>query len=344
MNSDAYTHGLQLARIQLGDTATRTLARALGLRDAATTAPARYSRADLSAALALCLLHDLLQRVPSAERYLQRVLANDGHISLDHGALRTVAWPSGQLPPGEAAITRFLTALGYECAELYPLPQLRMTGRAYRHRDLPDTLPQYFVSELHPEQFSGDFQLACTRVLASSRDPWSPADLSCLEALRRDQTVLAANALPLLVSMQRSFSRLHEEPSLDDYNILLAESAEMAWIATEGTVFNHATDRVADVQQLADTLRGEGYAVKDRVEVSRSGRVRQTALRADLVRRRFTHKGRYVTLEVPGSFFEFISRDLLPPAEVSTHRIDLSFDSGNATGIFSMTRDAKLAA
>ena len=37
---------------------------------------------------------------------------------------------------------------------------------------------------------------------------------------------------------------------------------------------------------------------------------------------------------VPGSFFEFISRDIDP----ATGQLDLAFDTGNATGIFAMTR------
>ena len=74
--------------------------------------------------------------------------------------------------------------------------------------------------------------------------------------------------------------------------------------------------------------------MKDRVEVSRSGRVRQTAYRADPVLRPFIDaKGEEVVREVPGSFFEFIQRDALPDSD----RLDLSFDTGNAEGIFKMT-------
>ena len=110
-------------------------------------------------------------------------------------------------------------------------------------------------------------------------------------------------------------------------------SAEAAWIATEGNAFNHATDRVPDVAALAERLRAEGRPVKDKVEVSASGRVRQTALRADTVDRAFADG---VRRAVPGSFYEFISR----AADPETGRLDLGFDSGNATGIFAMTRAA----
>ena len=132
---------------------------------------------------------------------------------------------------------------------------------------------------------------------------------------------------------------LNPEPSLADYETLLAASDEAAWIATEGNAFNHATDRVPDVVALAERLHAEGYAIKDKVEISASGRVRQTALIAAKVTRGFVAPGggradgTRVLREVPGSFHEFISRDVDP----ATGRLDLRFDAGNATGIFAVT-------
>jgi hypothetical protein len=145
----------------------------------------------------------------------------------------------------------------------------------------------------------------------------------------------AARLVPMLASC---FGRHHPDPRLDDYHTLLRHSAEMAWIATEGNAFNHATDRVLDVEALAEELRHDGtlghhWSLKDTVERSRSGRVRQTALRADPVPRRFRDaNGASITREVAGSFFEFITRNLGPGG-----KLDLTFDAGNAQGIFRMT-------
>ena len=44
-------------------------------------------------------------------------------------------------------------------------------------------------------------------------------------------------------------------------------------------------------------------------------------------------KGECVQIEVPGSFFEFIQREIDP----ETGELDLQFDASNATGIFKMT-------
>jgi hypothetical protein len=300
------------------------------------------SRAELAQALNMALFHNLVQRVPAGQDYIASDVVGQGRkVVFDHGALRTVRWASGALPPGEAAFTRVLRPLGFELQGTYPLPRLKMTGRAYSHRDFPEEIAQFFVSELHPEQFSAPFQSAVTRVLASSRDPLGPQDVADLEQLTRDGALPLAQALRLLPQLLQCFDRQHGVFAKDDYELLLAESAEMAWISTEGNAFNHATDRVDDVDAVAERQRALGRPIKDKVEVSASGRVRQTAFRAAGVQRDFiTAQGR-VWREVPGSFYEFITRDELQTDSAANDpvqpRLDLAFDAGNATGIFGMT-------
>ena len=290
----------------------------------------------IAQAVCVALLDDLVDRVPSAAEYLADPDRHGRRLHLDHGAVRTVAWPhAGALPPGEEQVSRVLRPLGYEHRETYPLPSLRMTGRSYAHVDLPAHVCQWFVSELHPDEFSPAFQSAVGLVLASSRDPIDAATRRRLDALGDDECLPVRDAVELVPALVACFRRHHDEPVDSDYDVLLAESAEMAWIATEGTAFNHATDRVPDVVATAEHERAAGRPIKDTVEVSRSRRVRQTAHRAPLVTRRFrTREGARVEREVPGSFFEFISRDLLPDGSA----IDLGFDAANATGIFAMTR------
>jgi hypothetical protein len=290
------------------------------------------SRAEMAQALNMALFYDLHERVPEGHDYVQEVMADGQKITFDHGALRTVAWPSGALPPGEAAISRVLRPLGFGVADVYPLPRLKMTGRAWAHADFPETIAQFFVSELHPEQFSDKFQAAVTRVLADSVDPLGPQDISRLERLGRDGTLPWTCALGLMPKIVACFGRQHGGFALSDYETLLAESNEMAWIATEGNAFNHATDRVTDLQALSDAQRKLGRSIKESIEVSKSGRVMQTAFKAAQVPREFLHEGEWVTRQVPGSFYEFIQR-----AQLSCGRLDLAFDAGNATAIFKMT-------
>jgi len=295
---------------------------------------ATVTRAEIAQALNMALFRDLLSRVPAGAAYVADQVRAGQRIVFDHGALRTVAWPCGALPPGEAAITRVLRPLGFAFAETYPLPKLRMTGRAWRHEDHPEDIAQFFVSELHPGQFSTEFQAAVMRVVGSSRDPLSPTDLAMLEQLARDRTLSWQAALVLLPRLLQCFERQHPLFALADYQILLAESPEMAWIATEGNAFNHATDRVADIEALAATQRALGRPIKPSIEVSASGRVRQTAFSAAEVQRQFLVERQLQTLAVPGSFYEFIQRERVASV------LDLKFDAANATGIFKMTAQA----
>ncbi|MCU6432544.1 DUF1338 domain-containing protein [Undibacterium sp. Jales W-56] len=301
----------------------------------------RISRAELAQALNMLLFDGILQRVPSGKAYTDEVIARGGKVTLDHGALRTVRWFGiGDLPPGEAALIRILKPLGYRLQGKYPLDRLSMTGRSYAHIDDPDNISQFFVSELHPERFSREFQEAVTRVLGDSVDPLTPAAVSMLNELDRDGNLNLQQATELLPVLVNCFDRQHGIPSLRDYDILKNESAEMAWIATEGNVFNHATDRVTDVFQTAEEQRQLGRPVKPQVEVSGSGRVRQTAFKAATVVREFrTESGSIMTREVPGSFYEFITRDQMTDGN-GVQRLDLSFDTGNAQGIFKMTANA----
>jgi Domain of unknown function (DUF1338) len=301
------------------------------------------SRAVIAQALNMLLFADLMERVPAARQYVEYCLANNRAVMHDHGAVRTIAMDGmGSLPAGESSITRILQPLGYSLNGLYPLERLNMTGRSYAQVEYPETIAQFFISELHPEKFSPGFQDALERVVATSEDPLTHearALLNELESSRRLGVNQAVILLPVLVSC---FGRQHAEVSLSDYNALLRESAEAAWISTEGNVFNHVTDRVENVDALSDEQKTLGQPMKETVETSQSGRVRQTAFRAAQVLRSFvTEQGDTVEKEVPGSFLEFITRLPLPEEVEGKSLLDLGFDSSNAQAIFKMTANSK---
>lgn len=306
------------------------------------------SRAELAQALNMLLFAGIVERVPTAAAYTLELGARGAKVLLDHGALRTVAWPSmGSLPSGEASITRILKPLGYRLNGEYPLDRLKMTGRSYVHQDDPENMSQFFVSELHPERFSLDFQQAVTRVLHDSVDPLSANANDLLQKLEVTAHLRLVDAQFLLGQLRGCFARQHGIISENDYEILLAESDEMAWIATEGNVFNHATDRVPDVFALSAEQIRLGRPMKTAVEISANGRVKQTAFKAaSVIRKMVKANGELTERTVPGSFYEFITRDSISVlcdakgSEPIRHSLDLSFDTGNAQGIFKMTANS----
>lgn len=303
----------------------------------------RISRAKLAQALNMLLFEDLIERVPAAKIYVGQCLRNGKTILHDHGAVRTIAMEGmGGLPSGEEAVTRILRPLGYALNGVYPLERLRMTGRSYAQVDFPEEIAQFFISELHPERFSSQFEAALSRSVATSKDPLTPAAHDLLKELEAARSLSQDQAIALLPVLVSCFGRQHGDITLEDYETLLAESSEAAWIATEGNAFNHVTDRVEDVDRLTSEQKALGQPIKDVVETSQSGRVRQTAFRAALVPRTFlTANGGSLEKEVPGSFLEFITRLPLPEDDSGKKKLDLSFDSSNAQAIFKMTSTSK---
>ncbi len=329
----------QLLDATIGLDATQALFDMIHVDDALLTAPvATVPRVLIAQAMNMQLFAKNLAAVPEGKRYVDAKLAAGEKVVFDHGALRTVvSADTGALPEGEVAFKRILEPLGFAVAAVYPLARLNMTGRAYCHQDAPETVAQFFVSELHVDQFSPAFAKAVDAVVSSSRDPLDEEHKALLAKLAAHRALPLNDAFKLLPALVACFAVQHDTPPLAAYETLLAESAEMAWIATEGNSFNHATDRVPDVIALAEQLRAQGAPIKDKVEISGAGSVRQTAFKAAMVERAFkAADGSVVKKVVPGSFYEFISRDWLT-GEGGTRHLDLRFDSGNAQGIFKMT-------
>lgn len=334
------THLHTLVADRIGPDAAADILDTLDIAPALTgEAGDRVSRAVFAMALNAVLFHDIMGRVPLGAAYVAERRAAGLKILFDHGALRTVRFgegATGALPAGHLAFARILEPLGYTMADVYPLDRLKMTGRAYAHLDLAEAIPQFFVSELHVDRFSADFQAAAQRVFGETRDVLGREATRALAAFAAEGAADLATARAGLPQVVAAFDRTHPTPRLADYRALLAESAEAAWIATEGQSFNHATDRVPDVEAVADGQKALGRPVKDAIEVSASGRVRQTAFKAQPVERAFVADEGEVVLTVPGSFHEFISRDRFVDA-AGVERLDLRFDSSNAQGIFKMT-------
>lgn len=289
----------------------------------------------LAEALNLCLFHKLVEAVPAGRLYVDEQAEDGRKVVFDHGAIRTVDWfDNGELPRGRQAFTRLLEPLGFTDVRTYPLTKLNMTGWGYRQQDLPEDIAQFFVSELHPGRFSEGFQSAVGRVVRSSRDPLNTEHLSILTRLQLTRHCSLSEAYRLLPGLYEAFGRQHGVVQQADYQQLLSESAEMAWIATEGNSFNHLTDRVVDLEATVEEQIRRERPMKDSIEVSASGRVMQTAYKACTVKRELADaNGQLQEHSVPGSFVEFIQRKLDPVDD----KLDLNFDSSNAQGIFKMT-------
>jgi len=332
-----HSNVFQLVASVTGESRAQWLFETMEVTPALLKTSLNVSRAEVAQAMNMVLFSDLLERVPEGAAYVNDAKAMGRKIVFDHGALRTVVSSAGELPSGHLSFDRILKPLGFTIAAQYPLPRLKMLGRAYAHEDMPEHISQFFVSELYVDQFSTSFQTVANALMATNKDPLTALSKTLLQDLAQTKTLSVELAKLLLPNLIECFGVHHDMVSRHDYELLLNESAEMAWISTEGSAYNHVTDRVPDVMALSEEQRQAGRTIKDTVEVSANGRVRQTAYKAAMIERPMRDESNAVVLyAVPGSFYEFISRDCYINDQGET-ALDLSFDSGNATGIFAMT-------
>lgn len=242
------------------------------------------------------------------------------------------------LPAGKDAFSRILEPLGYVLSGKYPLDKLKMCGFVYTHQDLPEHIAQYFVSELYTSRFSLEFEKCVWNLIYESVDPIDESGKDLLDKLTQDKALSFNEAKHLLPQLIRAFARQHQLPKLHQYQLLSQESAEMAWIATEGNAFNHATDRVQNLDELEHNEKLKGRAMKPSIEVGVNASIRQTAYRASPVQYELESEKGLIELQVPGSFFEFIERGQVHDTSMGQQVMDLRFDSRNAQGIFKMTQ------
>ncbi len=160
-------------------------------------------------------------------------------------------------------MARLLRPLGYESA----------ADGLWHHLDLPADIPRYLVDEIPADAFSERFTAAAAQVLRSSRDPLTGLAQVHLDRLAADGRLPRNAAESLLGELVACFARHHGTPSLADYEILLAESEAMAWIATDGTTWHHAAvvvDDAAPSQHLEPATVERSFKVGERATVVRT--------------------------------------------------------------------------
>src|SRR5690606_6812115 len=200
----------------------------------------QVSHAAFVMAMYVAIFYYLPDRVPSGADYVWDVATQNRRVTFDHGALRTVRFaegPTGGLPAGQDAFARIFIPLGYEVAAIYPLDRLGMTGRAYRHIDAPEAIPQFFLSELHVDRFDAEFAEAAQRVFGTSHDPLDSGARILLDDYAAGRPVDLERAAQVLPVIAAAFDRQHEPAAFEDYALLRSRSNEAAWIATEGNAF-----------------------------------------------------------------------------------------------------------
>ena len=279
------------------------------------------------------LMRRYRERVPDVAAILdtmvrEGLIRDAGEIENDHIAFRSLGVPL----LGIASLEKIFLHLGYVRRDPYFFPAKKLN--AFWYAPPEPHLPRIFLSELRvqdlPERSRGVVEKYTQSI---RRDPVDGLDLDDAAAI--DHFLHSGN-WPV--------------PSLEDYQLLAADSEYASWAIYNRYYLNHFTISVhnlpAGYNTVADFnrfLEEHGFVLNDsggKIKVSPDGGLLQSSTVARMVEAEFAGGRR---AEIPGSYVEFAERRVLPayahlPASAirREHRRE-GFEAGNADKIFEST-------
>lgn len=277
-------------------------------------------------------------RVPDVQK-ITKAMVTEGMVKSqndiinDHIAFRTMGVPN----LGIASFEKIFLAHGYQKRDYYHFAAKKLD--AYWYAPPTPDLPRIFISELKVDLLSKSVQKCIlTYTDTVTKDPVDTLDLKDVEAV--------GNYFQ---------TPLWELPSLEDYELLLAESEYAAWVIYNRYYLNHYTISVHDLPEpyhklksFNDFLKGIGIKLNTSGgEIKTSGDLllRQSSSVANTVLASFADQK---TREIAGSYVEFAERSPLPKyAEWSKDKIKREhrregFETANADRIFESTFRSQL--
>lgn len=277
-------------------------------------------------------------RVPDVQK-ITKAMVTEGMVKSqndivnDHIAFRTMGVPN----LGIASFEKIFLAHGYKRRDYYHFAAKKLN--AYWYAPPTPDLPRIFISELKVEELTKPVQ-HCIRAYTDTvtTDPVDALDLHDVQA------VATYFQTPLW-----------ELPSLEDYELLLAESEYAAWVLYNRYYLNHYTISVHDLPEpynklefFNDFLKGIGVKLNTsggEIKTSGDQLLRQSSSVANTVLAAFADKK---TREIAGSYVEFAERNPLPEYtkwsrdKIKREHRREGFETANADRIFESTFRSQL--
>ena len=278
------------------------------------------------------------ERVPDVRKITaamvrKGMVASQSEIINDHIAFRTMGVPN----LGIASFEKIFLAHGYQRMEFYHFKAKKLD--AYWFAPPTSDLPRVFISELKVDQLSEQTQ----KIIRSYTDAVTADPVDHLNL--NDATAVATYFQ----------TPLWELPSLEDYELLLAESEYAAWVIYNRYYLNHYTISVHDLPKPYNQLESFNSFLKEigiqlntsggEIKTSGDQLLRQTSSVANTVRASFTNQESKV---IAGSYVEFAERSPLPEfadlpaAELRREHRREGFETANADRIFESTFTSQL--
>ena len=281
---------------------------------------------------------------PSAEQAIAEVEAwlPDAQVGFDHFAFRTFGLGGADM--GIGSVATWFTDMGYTQGGSFEFPKKKLRARWYKppSRDLP----RLFISELKVEEMSEQTQKIIKKYAG------------CCSSSGGSSSSTEGFIIP------HAFSRYGpatgflgvtpwSPPTVEEYQILAAESEYAAWVLVNGFALNHTTLAVhrltgleGGISALNTRLKQQGLILSEEggeIKVSPDGLLLQSSTIADS--REFEFAGGEVLL-VPGAYVEFAERLVLPEYahlqgdDVEEHHRRDGFEAASADRIFESTTAA----
>ena len=278
------------------------------------------------------------ERVPDVRKITaamvrKGMVASQSEIINDHIAFRTMGVPN----LGIASFEKIFLAHGYQRMEFYHFKAKKLD--AYWFAPPTPDLPRVFISELKVDQLSEQTQ----KIIRSYTDTVTADPVDHLNL--NDATAVATYFQ----------TPLWELPSLEDYELLLAESEYAAWVIYNRYYLNHYTISVHDLPKPYNQLESFNSFLKEigiqlntsggEIKTSGDQLLRQTSSVANTVRASFANQESKV---IAGSYVEFAERSPLPEfadlpaAELRREHRREGFETANADRIFESTFTSQL--
>lgn len=258
----------------------------------------------------------------------ENIISSFDDIENDHIAFRSLGVPH----LGVQSLEKIFLHYGYTKKEYYFFPEKKLN--AWWHAPPLKRYPRIFLSELRVNDLSEQAVKIINKYTAAIVD--DPVDNLNLDD---------AHAVDRFLH-----SSLWRIPSLEDYQLLAAESEYAAWVIYNRYYLNHFTISVHNLKEGYNTiplfnafLERNGFILNDsggKIKTSADGLLSQSSTVAAMIEAAFENGRKW---QISGSYVEFAERKVLPqfaslPLEEIRpyHRRD-GFEASNADKIFEST-------
>ena len=279
------------------------------------------------------LMRRYKERVPDVSAIINAMIKEDiikkaDDIENDHIAFRTM----GVEKLGIQSLEKVFLHYGYQKREHLFFKEKKLD--AYWYAPPENHYPRIFISELRVN----DLSEAAQKIIHSYTDEVKADPVS---QLNLDDTIAVDKYL---------HSGLWRTPTLEDYDLLLAESEYAAWVIFNHYYLNHFTISVHNLSNGYNTLeefdaflKNNGFKLNTaggEIKISPDGKLLQSSTVAEMIEATFADGKKKM---IAGSYVEFAERKVLdqfvhlPKDQIRReHRRD-GFETGNADKIFEST-------